>query len=194
MKITNLAEDIEEFTGETWLIENEEKKALIDTGTKECWDKIGELGELEKVIITHSHSDHVENLPKVVEKFDCRVFAYDPENISVKAEKLKEGEKVELAGKEFKVFHTPGHKNDSICLYNMDEKILFTGDLIFPEGSFGRTDLAEGNREKLIESIKKISKFDVEKFYSGHGKPVLKHANESIKESLENAEKREPKY
>ena len=34
--------------------------------------------------------------------------------------------------------------------------MLFAGDLVFANGSFGRTDLAEGDRETLIESIEYV--------------------------------------
>jgi len=194
MKITNLAEDVEDFTGEVWHIENKGRKALIDAGEGDCWNQIKELNSLEKVVITHSHHDHVKNLSKIVQKFKCKVKAFKPGKISEKAEKIIEGDKINLAGLDFEVMHTPGHKNDSICLYNPENKVMFTGDLIFPEGGFGRTDLAEGDRHKLIESINKIRALEVEKFYAGHGEAVIEDANKWIEKSLEEAKKHEAKY
>ena len=193
MEIRNLAENTEDFTGNVWLLENSET-VLVDAGEGDVWQNIKELEKIDKVVLTHSHHDHIKNLPKIKEKFDPVVYAFNPENIPVKAQKLIEAEKVELCSLEFEVFHTPGHLDDSICLYNSKNKILFTGDLIFPEGKFGRTDLDQGNREKLIDSIKKIVGLDVESFYPGHGEAVEVNANKWIKKSLDNAERREPKY
>lgn len=68
--------------------------------------------------MTHSHYDHVDNLPKIVDKYSPEVYAYRPENLPVKASKISEGEEILLGGLEFEVFHTPGHKDDSICLYS----------------------------------------------------------------------------
>lgn len=192
MKIDNLASDSEDFTGNVWLIDGSEN-VLIDAGEGECWQRIRELESISKVVLTHSHHDHISNLGKIVEKFDPEIYCYEPENISSEAEQISEGDSIELSGEEFEVFHTPGHKDDSICLYN-DKGVLFTGDLIFPDGEFGRTDLAEGDRDQLIKSIEKIVDLDVGEFYSGHGNAVTSEAGKWIEKSLENAKKHKPKY
>ncbi|WEL19671.1 MBL fold metallo-hydrolase [Candidatus Nanohalococcus occultus] len=192
MEIENLSEDAEDFTGNIWKLSNGQT-VLIDVGTGDAWKAIEKLEEIDKVVITHSHYDHVDNLPETVEKFGPEVYAFEPENLDTSAEKLSEGDEIELCGESFEVFHTPGHKNDSICLYS-ESGILFAGDLLFPDGGFGRTDLEEGDRELLIESIQKITELDVEQMYCGHDKAVTEEANSQIRKSLSEAEKRESKY
>lgn len=192
MEITNLAEDSEDFTGNVWLLEASGEKILVDVGEGDCWENIRELDKVDKVVITHSHHDHVDNLDKVVEKYGPEVFGFEPSNLRVEASEINEGDEVELGGHLFEVFHTPGHKNDSICLFS--DGVLFTGDLIFSDGAFGRTDLDEGDRDRLINSIEKIEQLDVTSFYSGHGDSVKENANEHIQVSLENARKKQPKY
>lgn len=193
MEISNLADNTEDFTGNVWLVSGKEN-VLIDTGTGDSWQNIGELESVDKVIITHSHYDHADNIPKVLDKFEPEIFAYGPENLPVDSEKLDEDDFLEISGVSFQVLHTPGHKNDSICLYSPEEKILFAGDLLFPEGSFGRTDLEEGDRELLIESIEKIVELDVEKMYCGHDPAAINNVNQQIQNSLEEAKKKESKY
>ena len=193
MDITNLAKDAEDFTGNVWLLEASDETVLIDTGEGDCWEEISGIDKLDKVVITHSHHDHVENLDKVVEKYGTEVYAFEPSNLRVEASRLSEGDEIELCGEKFSVYHTPGHKDDSICLYS-DSGLLFTGDLVFPSGAFGRTDLDEGDRDKLINSIEKIVELDVDSFYSGHGEAVTENANEHIELSLKNARKKQPKY
>ena len=194
MDITNLAEDSEDFTGNIWLLEASDEKVLIDVGEGDCWERIREVEKVDKVVITHSHHDHVDNLDRVVEEFGPDVFAFEPDNLDVEASRIVEGDEIVLCGEDFEVFHTPGHKDDSICLYCENIGVLFTGDLVFPEGAFGRTDLAEGDRDELIDSIEKISDLDVSSFYSGHGKSVMENADASIELSLNSAKKKEPKY
>lgn len=190
MDIINLAEETENFTGNVWKTGN----SLIDVGTGDVWKKIKELEEVKEVVITHSHYDHVDNLRKVKEKYQPKVYAFEPSNLEIEAEKIQEGQNIEINGIDFRVIHTPGHKDDSVCLYSEKEKILFTGDLIFPEGGFGRTDLLEGNRDKLIQSIEKITQLDVKEFYPGHELSVKNKANQQIQESLKEAKKNQSKY
>src|SRR5665811_606626 len=82
------------------------------------------------------------------------------------------------------VIHTPGHTPGGICLYDEATKTLFSGDTVFEDGSFGRTDLYGGNQGKLIESIRKLTLLDVRTMYPGHGDVVSNNANEQIKLSL----------
>ena len=193
MKVRNLSENSDDFTGNVWLAEGD-YNSLIDAGTGECWQEISELDSVEKVILTHSHYDHVDNLPKIDDRYNPEIFAFEPDNLPLPAEQLSEGEEINVSGFTFRVIHTPGHKDDSICLYSEEEKILFSGDLIFPGGSFGRTDLAEGDRDQLIKSIEKISELEVEEMYCGHDSATTENVKEQIKESLSAAKKKEPKY
>lgn len=194
MRVENLAEGAEDFTGNVWLLSDSSKNVLVDVGTGDSWEKLRELEEVDRVVVTHSHYDHADNLPKVKDKFDPEIFAYEPGNLPVDAEELDDGDEIELCGSRFEVFHTPGHKDDSICLYSGKEKILFTGDLLFPEGGFGRTDLEEGDREILIDSIEKVVNLDVEEMYCGHEPAARENVGGQIETSLEEAEKKESKY
>lgn len=71
---------------------------------------------------------------------------------------------------EWKIIHTPGHTEGSICIYNEAKKILFSGDTVFYH-SYGRTDLPGGSEQKIAESLRKIySTIPAEtKVFPGHG-------------------------
>ena len=72
---------------------------------------------------------------------------------------------------EFSYIHTPGHTDGSICIRINNN--LFTGDTIM-KNVIGRSDLPGGNKNKLIESLKKIK--DLPKninIYPGHGKKSI---------------------
>lgn len=194
MKLKNLTEKASDFTGNVWCFERNGETVLIDAGTGDSWKEVQELEKIDKVVITHSHYDHVDNLPKIQDMFSPEIYAYEPGNLPVKASKLDEGDIIELGGLDFEVFHTPGHKDDSICLYSLEAKVLFTGDLIFPEGGFGRTDLDEGDRDLLIESIEKVEGLEVDEMYCGHEEPASEDVGSQISDSLREAEKKESKY
>jgi len=191
MQITNLARAATSFTANAYLINGTD---LVDAGSDATIiDQLADT-ELDTIVITHSHHDHIENLPQIVADHDATVYAYSPEHLPVQAQEISEGDTVQLGGSQFDVYHTPGHRDDSICLYAPDDKILFAGDLLFPGGSFGRTDLDEGDRDLLIQSIETINDLHVEALFAGHDQPTNENVDEQIQQSLANAKRREPKY
>ncbi len=70
-------------------------------------------------------------------------------------------------GTDLEIYHTPGHSPGSISIYWKEKKALVCGDLVF-EQSVGRVDFPGGDGSKLIESIKRISKLDIEYLLPGH--------------------------
>ena len=104
-------------------------------------------------IITHHHFDHIG----AINHFDN---IHDISN-------LKEG--INTIGTfTFEVIYTPGHTNDSICIYFKDDNIMFVGDFLFKDG-IGRTDLG-GNEIDMHNSLIKISKYNKDiTIFPGHG-------------------------
>ena len=179
-------------------------KILVDVGMDahailSQLEKLIEPGELETIILTHCHYDHSGGAGEVAKAFGAKIAIHRDD-----AQLLNNprGSASELFGKKapsvvpdillsggeifggLEVIHTPGHTPGGICLYNPREKVLFSGDTVFPEGSFGRTDLAGGNTTKLVESIRKLTLLDVSVMYPGHEEIVTGDANEQIRMSL----------
>jgi len=185
MKITNLSDHAKLFTSNVFLCEGNNEVVFIDCGSdpiivEHAPDKI------DKIIITHTHWDHIVNLPLLQQKGNPEVYAFDQEKTDAD-HTLKEGDIVEICGLHFEVIHTPGHINDAICLYNKEQKILFSGDTVFPDGGFGRTDLEEGDQSKMVQSLKRIATLDVQELYAGHEPITTKNVNNQIAHSLQNA-------
>ena len=68
------------------------------------------------------------------------------------------------------IIYTPGHTQGGVSFYCQKEKLVFVGDLIFSQGSYGRTDLEGGDKTQLNNSIKKILSLpENTTIYSGHG-------------------------
>lgn len=173
--VRNLAANVDVFTSNVFLVEGP-KTTLIDPGAN--FDVVSAVREhvadLDRVVLTHTHRDHVANVPAVVEAFDVDVAGYDASADGVRNE-LIDGDTEWIGDQEYRVLHTPGHKDDHVCLLAEDGSTLFTGDLVFAGGGFGRTDLDEGNRSALLESIERVLDAvddDLDAFYSGHGPNV----------------------
>jgi glyoxylase-like metal-dependent hydrolase (beta-lactamase superfamily II) len=147
------------------------------------------------ILNTHYHFDHTGanldiknmfNIPIAIGEKDAQflqnaykdalIFMIDAKK-SPKADiLLKEGDTVALGEIKFFVIETPGHTIGSICLYNKENAVLFSGDTLFFE-SIGRYDLPTGNFGSLINSINKILTLDKSTtVYPGHGpQTTIKH-------------------
>jgi glyoxylase-like metal-dependent hydrolase (beta-lactamase superfamily II) len=190
MRITNLAEGSTEFTSNAFLVEGE-RDALVDAGNDDVvLERLRERGDPEAVVLTHTHADHVGVLNDIVEEFGAEVWGYDGPSVYVDHE-FGEGETVRMGDAEFEIWHTPGHKNDHVCLYSRAEGVLFAGDLVFSGGSFGRTDLDEGDRETLVESIEKVIEHtdEINEMHTGHGPSVRENVKKHVEASLRNAQR-----
>ena len=56
----------------------------------------------------------------------------------------------------------------SVCLWDNYKRILFSGDTLFDNRAFGRTDLPTSTPDKLMESIIRLSKLEYRYLCSGH--------------------------
>lgn len=160
---------------------------LIDTGTgNNPTYLINELklldltiDDIETIVNTHCHYDHVggnqifPNAKVAIGEFDapalkdnshetaCSLFGENIKRRDVDI-LLKENDNIE----GFTVINTPGHSQGGISLWNGE--ILISGDTVFANGGFGRTDFG-GNLEELVKSLEKLSQLDAKYLLPGHG-------------------------
>ncbi len=86
------------------------------------------------VVASHEHFDHTSTIRKLAEETGAKVAAHASSPIDHEVS-LRDGEKLEVGGGSLRVLHTPGHTEDSICLY--DGREVFTGDTLFV-GTIGK--------------------------------------------------------
>ncbi|MDS0276529.1 MBL fold metallo-hydrolase [Halomicroarcula sp. S1AR25-4] len=173
--IRNLARGAQSFTSNTFLVTGD-RTVLVDVGNE--FDVVSTVtdhaDELDAVVLTHTHYDHVGNLDDVVSAYDVDVWGFDTNQEGV-TRAVADGETVTLGDHDYRALHTPGHKNDHLCFYSAAASVLFAGDLVFANGSFGRTDLEEGDRALLVESIDRVLDVvdeDLGEMHTGHGPSV----------------------
>lgn len=191
MRVTNLTEGSTEFTSNAFLVEadGDGRTVLVDAGNDgTVLERLRDRGGVDAVVLTHTHGDHVGMLDEVRDEFGVDIWGYDASSRYVD-HSLAEGDTVEMGGAYFVVLHTPGHKDDHVCLYSPETGVLFAGDLVFAGGSFGRTDLDEGDRATLVGSIEKLLENvdGVSALHTGHGPSVRENARKHVEASLRNA-------
>jgi len=137
---------------------------------------------VEQVVLTHGHFDHAALLPAIREAFHPVVYAH---SAFVKADRiLEDGQTLRCGDRMFEVFHTPGHSNDSICLYCQEDGVLFVGDtpviITSTDGSY---------EQDFIQALKRLCRKDVKAVYFGHGDPLFDDCNARLRSSLRNVRK-----
>lgn len=188
------------FYENTYLIWDDESKeaAVIDPGCLETFEEKKLTAEIEGndlkvkyLINTHCHIDHIFGNQFVKSKFNCEYLAPkediplldNAENqgkmfgvVVKKSPKpdrfIDENTTINLGKIEPKFLFTPGHTPGEYSIYFEDEKLCFTGDVLFREG-IGRTDLWGGDTQTLLNSIReKLYVLPNEVvIYPGHGDP-----------------------
>lgn len=182
-----------DLMAKSYIISRNGKALIIDPGAEgeKLYNYLQENElELEYIINTHGHFDHIGANKFLKKKTDAKILAHpkaekklnnpalnlsqifnDQAVISPSLDKkLADGEKINFEDLSLKVIYTPGHSEDGISIYIQEEKILFSGDCIFANG-IGRTDLEDSDLELLKKSVEaRILKLpDDCKFYAGHG-------------------------
>lgn len=149
---------------------------LFDPGAQghELAEFIHEKGWIiEKILLTHSHFDHIGGVPALRKKLGLPVFvhengpallaepklnlsAYHGEPLSLTANgTFRDGDLLTLAdgSLSLRVLHTPGHTADSCIFYSKAAHVAFVGDTIF-KGTYGATHFPTGDEPTILRSIR----------------------------------------
>ncbi|MDU2115386.1 MAG: hydroxyacylglutathione hydrolase [Peptoniphilus lacydonensis] len=146
-----------------WTIEKDDKIIVVDPG--EASPVINYLKDknLDYILLTHKHSDHVGGVAELKNKYGSKV--YGPiETKEYNDVNLKDDDEFELLGENFKVILTGGHTKEHIS-YLMGDN-LFCGDALFLAGC-GR--VFTKNYKASYDGLRRLKKLDDNtKVYAAH--------------------------
>ncbi len=154
---------------------------------------------VKAIVLTHTHWDHTADAAELRRQTGAKIYTHKEDTYRVLSPnkftimrmpfeleaakpdvELEGGEIIDIGNLKFEVIFTPGHTEGGICLFEKNNKSLFTGDTLFL-GSIGRCDLPGGSMSDLIQSIKEklLILGDDVKIFSGHG-PTTTIGNERV--------------
>jgi hydroxyacylglutathione hydrolase len=163
-----------------------EKITLIDSGVKGSEEIIRQyielqdrdFAEIETLILSHSHPDHIGSAAKIKELTGCKIWAHGAEkewieNIGIQNKQrpvpgffnlvdrsakidrfISDGQKLAVEdGPTLRFIHSPGHSKGSLNIEFVEDSILFTADSIPLKNDIPNYD----NFSDLMNSLDKIS-------------------------------------
>ncbi len=155
---------------------------------------LGERGfsQPSRVILTHRHRDHMGGVGQLRGRFrGLRVakMIHKDSGLPEPMDDLRDGQKVEGEGVTLMPIHTPGHASDHLCYYLVEEKAVFTGDVILG-GSTTVIPSEDGDLGDYLASLRRLQRLDVRRIYPAHG-PVIEDAPAKIQEYIDHRMLRE---
>lgn len=177
----------------TLLWDDSKRAAVVDPGgdIERILAAVEERGlELEKILLTHGHLDHVGGTAQLAKRLQLPVegphredgfwieqlplqtqmFGFPPVETFTPDRWLEQGDRVAVGDEELEVYHCPGHTPGHVIFFHRPSGLALVGDVLFA-GSIGRTDFPKGDHDTLIRSIteKLWPLGDEVRFIPGHG-------------------------
>lgn len=157
--------------------------------TLEEISKIVPLRSIGRIVLTHSHYDHIGGAEAMSEATGATVYLHRTEAELIQAgdmsltlskmfgkgiskldiSPLDEGESLSCGSTRLEVVHAPGHSPGSIALVDRSGASAIVGDTVFCDGGVGRWDLPGGDLAELRSSIKQLGALGLKSMYPGHG-------------------------
>lgn len=140
-----------------WLLRDPARQrcAVVDPGDAApvlAWLQANPGWQLEDILVTHHHFDHVGGVEQLKQITGARVMGPATENIPGRDLALGDGDQVQVLGLNFSIIGVPGHTLGHIAYYHGE--LLFCGDTLFAAGC-GR--LFEGTPQQMYASLSRLA-------------------------------------
>jgi ribonuclease/clavin/mitogillin len=184
------------FTGpgtNTYIVGTGPKRVLIDAGQGiEQYDDLLDraLAELcdgaaiDRIVLTHAHPDHIGGVERLLARYGPLPVWKMPRaeyDRGLEVQPLADGDVVRTDGATLEAIWTPGHASDHLCFRLVEDKALFTGDVVLGAGT--TVIPPDGDLGDYLASLERLLALDVDRIFPAHG-PALDDPKKKIREYL----------
>lgn len=136
-----------------WMLSLGDRHWVVDPGDAAAVVRaLPDAGNLEGILVTHHHPDHIGGVAELAQRFGCAVTAPKDARIPIASERVAEGSQVQVLGRPFAVTEVPGHTTSHVAYYAAPW--LFCGDTLF---SLGCGRLFEGTPAQMLDSLDRLA-------------------------------------
>lgn len=160
-------------------VRRQTKLPVLAAVTHAHWDHIGGLGCFARTAVHEAEASWLSGqFPLPPQAVRANLMArpcHFPEGFSPReyrvysggaGELLRDGETIDLGGRQVQVLHTPGHSPGHCCFYEAARGFLFAGDLLYAgclDAFYPTTD-----PQQFARSVEKVRTLPVRRILPGH--------------------------
>ncbi|MFP3952175.1 MAG: MBL fold metallo-hydrolase [Candidatus Bathyarchaeia archaeon] len=183
---------------ECWILNCPEGTILIDTGMgkgslKRIEAELRSMGkdwrDINLILVTHRHGDHIDNLVKIQDISNASVMAHEgdvreiEEATGVDVVPLNDGQILEYCG-GIRVIHVPGHTKGNSCYHLPHHSLMIAGDTMFRD-QMGRLSPPPERYcmdvQLATEKIARLLDYEFEKLLITHGRAETEDAKSAVR-------------
>jgi glyoxylase-like metal-dependent hydrolase (beta-lactamase superfamily II) len=157
----------------------------MDRLRRVCWHLRGTGGNIQAVLLTHHHRDHVGGAARVALDLGVPIAAHPltlerlslpPRARGISLLSLVEGHCFRVdPDRHLEVHHTPGHAAGHLCLFDPRGQVLLSGDMVPGEGTTV-IDPPEGDMALYLDSLARLRRLEPAIILPAHGPPLAQGA------------------
>jgi len=150
---------------------------------------------LARVVVTHHHSDHAAGIAAIAARWPdaARLKKPWPERdgrYGVSWAPVDDGDEIPAGDGSLVAVWTPGHAPDHLCLFDVESRTLFGGDLMVRGNTVVIPASHGGSLSQYLASLERVRRLHPARVLPAHGEPI-DHAEALIDVYIEHRTQRE---